>query len=73
LPEQDLGRFNDMIEEGEVAVAGIRVANYLDDEGRLCTTWWVDGDPSTRDMLGMLEVARFQIGAQIVVQQMGDD
>lgn len=73
MPDDDLARYNDQLDEGEVAVCGIRVVNYLDDEGRLCTTWHVDGDPATRDMLGMLEVARFQIGAQIVEQQLGDD
>jgi hypothetical protein len=66
---------DDLVSEGGTAIPlrGIRIIDFLNQDGIVGTTWHIDGDEvQTREALAMLEIARLQVGANVVRESLED-
>lgn len=72
MDDQDFSAVADLIDGDEIPMRCIRIVEYLNDDGDVGTNWEIGGKPTTREVLAMLEIARLQVGAAVVVAQMED-
>lgn len=61
-PDPDLSPFQDLVLSG-IPLHGLRVVEYLDDDGDKAYSWALHGGMATDDALKLLAVVGYQVGA----------
>ena len=55
----------------------IVIVKYLNEDGRPCTNWHLDGEPTREDAAGLLEMVKFDVLreylADVIAQELGEE
>lgn len=67
-PDEDFTPFTELMDDTPIPVAGFRMVEYLNEDGDTAYSWAVTGAPGTDNILKMLAVATYQVGAHAMKQ-----
>jgi hypothetical protein len=59
--------------DGSIPVACVLVLNYMDPDGEVYRKWHTEGEPTTEEIIGMLEMAKLRICADTYGWDAPDD
>ena len=66
-------RVDDLVPDGAVPVRAIRILDSLNSDGKITTTYHIEGEEDERQVLAMLDTAHYLVAAPIIVSALGRD
>lgn len=66
--DEDFGPVADLVDADGIPVRGFKMVQYLNEDGDTAYSWAVIGDASTDEVLKLLAIATYQVGAHAMKQ-----